>query len=110
MNEIPQVQVTELDNDALMIDVRERDEWDAGHAPGSIHIPMGEISARLDELAELPHDQSIRVVCRSGGRSARTVAWLNHQGFEAVNVDGGMRAWDAAGKPMVSVADAAYVK
>ncbi len=109
MNEIPQVQVTELDDDAVMIDVREPDEWAAGRAPGAIHIPMGEIPARLEELAELPDASAITIVCRSGGRSARAVAWLNHQGFDAVNVDGGMRAWQAAGKPMVSGADAAYV-
>lgn len=98
MNELPSVTVTDLADDALVVDVREPDEWAAGHAPGAVHIPLGDIPARLDEL---PHtDESLPVVCRSGGRSSRAVQWLVQQGFDVANVEGGMRAWHAAGKPL----------
>lgn len=100
MQDIPSVHVTELPDDALMLDIREPDEWAAGHAPGSVHMPLGEIPARLDELPET--DEPLPVVCRSGGRSQRAVQWLVHQGFDVVDVDGGMRAWGSAGKPLTS--------
>ncbi|TNC17967.1 rhodanese-like domain-containing protein [Georgenia sp. 311] len=80
-----------------VLDVREQDEWDAGHAPGALHVPLGELPARLEELPE----EDLLVVCRSGGRSARATAWLNHHGFTARNLVGGMREWHAAGLPMV---------
>ncbi len=98
---IPQVSVTDLDDDAVMLDVREQDEWDAGHAPAAVHIPLGELPARLGDLPD-PDAGTLAVVCRSGGRSARAVVWLVQQGFDVANVDGGMRAWDSAGKQMVA--------
>lgn len=100
MNQIPSVSVSDLPDDALVVDVREPDEWSAGHAPGAVHIPMGDIPARLDELPST--DESLPVVCRSGGRSGRAVQWLVQQGFDVVNVDGGMQSWQRAGKPMTS--------
>jgi len=87
----------ELADDAVMVDVREQDEWDAGHAPGAIHIPLGELPGRLDDL---PDVAPLPIICRSGNRSGRAVAWLEHQGFEAVNVAGGMRDWAGASKPL----------
>ena len=98
---IPQVPVTEVPDDAVLLDVREQDEWDAGHAPGAVHIPLGELPSRLDELPD-PDAGVLAVACRSGGRSSRAVAWLNHQGFDVANLDGGMRAWERAGKQMVA--------
>lgn len=100
MSEIPTTTVSDVPDDALVVDVREPDEWAAGHAPGAVHIPMGDIPARLDELPVT--DVSLPVVCRSGGRSGRAVQWLVQQGFDVVNVDGGMQAWQRAGKPLVS--------
>lgn len=100
MDELPTTSVTDLPDDALVLDVREPDEWAAGHAPGAIHIPMGDIPARLDEVP--PTDETLPVICRSGGRSERTVQWLVQQGFDVANVTGGMRAWSSAGKPMAS--------
>lgn len=100
MDELPSVTVTDLSDDALVIDVREHDEWAAGHAPGAIHIPMGDIPARLDEIPST--DDSLPVICRSGGRSQRVVQWLVQQGFDVVNVQGGMREWGSAGKSMVT--------
>ena len=98
---IPQVAVTELADDAVILDVREQDEWDAGHAPAALHIPLGELPSRLGDLPD-PDAGTLAVVCRSGGRSSRAVAWLVQQGFDVANVDGGMRAWHGAGKQMVS--------
>lgn len=99
MSEIPTVSVNELPDDATIVDVREPDEWEAGHAPGAVHIPLGDLPGRL---ADLPDDaQTLPIVCRSGGRSGRAVQWLLQQGFDVANVGGGMRAWAAAGKEMV---------
>lgn len=95
---VPTTTVDELRPDAVMVDVREPDEWAAGHAPNAIHIPLGELPSRLDELPDT--DDTIAIVCRSGGRSARAVEWLEQQGFDVANVAGGMRAWVDAGKPL----------
>lgn len=82
---------------SALLDVREPDEWTAGHAPGAQHIPMAEVPQRLDELPEV--DQ-LYVVCRSGGRSAKVAAYLNANGWDAVNVAGGMGGWAASGRVM----------
>ncbi|WP_020668952.1 rhodanese-like domain-containing protein [Amycolatopsis nigrescens] len=102
--EPPTASVTELPAEGLvLLDVREQDEWDAGHAPGAVHIPMGELPARVEELATLPDDRPVYVVCRTGGRSARAAAWLNAAGVvDAVNVAGGMKSWHTEGRPVTS--------
>jgi rhodanese-related sulfurtransferase len=82
---------------ALLLDVREADEWAAGHAPGARAVPLGQVQARVDEL---PKDRRIVAICRSGGRSASATEALNAWGFDAVNLTGGMRAWAAAGFPV----------
>lgn len=97
--QVPTVSHAELPDDAVILDVREDDEWVHGHIEGATHIPMGQIPGRLDDL---PEADPLYVTCRSGGRSARVAAWLNANGFDAVNVAGGMGEWEAAGKPMVS--------
>ena len=97
---VPVVSVSELSDDAVMVDVRERNEWVAGHAPEAILIPMGDLPGQLEALPI--SDEPLAIVCRSGNRSGRVVAWLASQGIDAVNVAGGMQAWDAAGKPMVA--------
>ncbi len=100
---IPVVAPRDLTDDAVLLDVREQDEWDAGHAPNAVHIPLGDVSVRLGELAELTDAvEVLPVVCRSGARSGRAVAWLTQQGVDCANVDGGMMAWAAAGKPLVA--------
>ncbi|AXX27440.1 Rhodanese-related sulfurtransferase [Actinosynnema pretiosum subsp. pretiosum] len=82
----------------MLLDVREVDEWAAGHAPGAVHIPMSELAGRLGEV---PEADVVYVVCRMGGRSARVTEYLNANGWDAVNVDGGMQTWSTQGRPMV---------
>jgi rhodanese-related sulfurtransferase len=106
---IPQVSVAEVADDALILDVREQDEWDAGHAPGAVHIPLGDLPARLGELPDTDLT-TLAVACRGGGRSSRAVAWLSQQGFDVANLAGGMKAWEGAGKQLVADAGAPSVK
>jgi rhodanese-related sulfurtransferase len=103
---VPTVPVADLPADAPMLDVREADEWAAGHAPSARHLPMSELTGRLGEL---PDDDPLYVVCRSGGRSARVVAYLAGQGYPAVNVDGGMQAWSAQGREVVADSGTAQI-
>ncbi|MGO4618122.1 rhodanese-like domain-containing protein [Nocardia sp. 2YAB30] len=86
----------------ILLDVREDDEWQLGHAPGAIHIPMVDVPARLDELE---YDTDLYVVCRQGGRSLQVVEYLTHIGFDAIQVRGGMVAWQHAGRPLVAEGD-----
>jgi rhodanese-related sulfurtransferase len=97
------VSAAEVSADAVLLDVREDDEWAAGHIEGAHHIPMSELPGRFGDVAELADSSpELVVVCRSGGRSARVVAWLGQNGVDAVNLDGGMGAWVSHGRPMVS--------
>ncbi|MEU1624040.1 rhodanese-like domain-containing protein [Streptomyces sp. NPDC020096] len=96
---LPAVQAAAVPSDGFLLDVREDDEWAAGHAEHAVHIPMSEFVARI---AEVPVDRRVHVVCRVGGRSAQVAQYLIAQGLDAVNVDGGMLAWEAAGRPMVT--------
>jgi rhodanese-related sulfurtransferase len=106
---IPQVPVSDVHDHAVLLDVREQDEWDAGHAPGAVHIPLGALPSRLDELPDTDAG-TLAVVCRGGGRSSRAVAWLTQQGFDVANLDGGMKAWQGAGKQLVADSGSATVK
>lgn len=86
------------DDGALVLDVREPDEWAAGHIPGATLIPLGELASRLGDL---PPDRPIVVVCRSGNRSAQGRDILLGGGFPAVtSLNGGMTDWAAAGMPI----------
>nr|WP_303711767.1 rhodanese-like domain-containing protein [Kutzneria buriramensis]WKX10784.1 rhodanese-like domain-containing protein [Kutzneria buriramensis] len=100
---VPTVEVTDLKDGDFLLDVREDDEWQAGHAAGALHIPISEFVARYGELtAAAPQDGRVHVICRSGGRSAQVAMYLVQQGVDAVNVDGGMQVWAAAGRPVVT--------
>ncbi len=88
---------------ALLLDVREPDEWDLGHAPRASFIPMGEVHDRLSEISA---DELVVVVCRSGGRSAAVTEVLRSRGYDAVNLAGGMRAWAKLGLPVVTTSGA----
>jgi rhodanese-related sulfurtransferase len=83
---------------ALFVDVREPDEWEAGHIPGAVHIPLGDLPFRL---AELPPTRDLILVCHSGGRSFAATAFLLQNRYpRAVNLEGGMVAWQAADHPI----------
>jgi rhodanese-related sulfurtransferase len=86
---------------ALLLDVREASEYAEVHAPNVTLIPLGELSARLNEVAPFK-DKPIAVMCRSGKRSAKAVALLEAAGYSQVsNVSGGMNAWESAGLEVV---------
>jgi rhodanese-related sulfurtransferase len=97
--QVPTIEVADLPADAVLVDVREDEEWAAGHAPDARHLPMSGLGGRL---AEVPGADPLYVICRSGARSARVVAFLNEQGHASVNVAGGMQSWAAHGRPMVA--------
>ncbi|MCX4549672.1 rhodanese-like domain-containing protein [Streptomyces sp. NBC_01387] len=100
---LPQVDVAAVPADGLVLDVREDDEWAAGHAEGALHIPMSDFVARFGEVTEaVAENGKAFVICRVGGRSAQVTQYLVQQGIDAVNVDGGMLAWESAGRPMVA--------
>ncbi|OLC55901.1 MAG: hypothetical protein AUH85_08050 [Chloroflexi bacterium 13_1_40CM_4_68_4] len=84
-----------------VLDVREDDEWQAGHIAGAQHIPLGQLGERVGEL---PKEGRIVAVCRSGGRSGAAVRGLKQLGYDAENLDGGVTAWSKAGLPLVDAA------
>jgi rhodanese-related sulfurtransferase len=96
---LPDTPAASVPEAAWLLDVREHNEWAAGHAPGAWHIPLGELGARAGEV---PPDELIYVICRSGHRSGRAAQALAGAGWRAVNVAGGMQEWAAAGRPMVT--------
>jgi rhodanese-related sulfurtransferase len=84
---------------ALVVDVREPSEWQQGHAPDAVLVPLGSLAARV---ADIPRDRDVLLICRSGNRSATAQRHLHQAGFERVfNVSGGMNAWAGAGLPLV---------
>jgi rhodanese-related sulfurtransferase len=99
---VPTVDVSEIPTDAVLLDVREDEEWDAGHIDGAHHVPMYEVPQHVGYGEVLTTERPVVVICKMGGRSAHVTAWLNQQGFRATNLDGGMLAWAGAGRPMVS--------
>lgn len=101
LNQVSAAEATRLINDdALVLDVREDKEWAEGHIPNARHIPMAQLSKRLAELDKLK-DKPIVVSCRSGHRSASVCRTLKKNGFENVhNLAGGILAWEQAGLPV----------
>jgi rhodanese-related sulfurtransferase len=95
-SQVPTIQPGEvasrLSEGWMLLDVRSEDEWADGRIAGSVHIPMDQLMQRLDEV-----DDRVVCVCAVGARSARVAEYLNAQGREAVNLDGGLYAWTASG-------------
>ena len=96
---VPEIMSADLPAGVFLLDVREDDEWVAGHAPDAVHVRLGELGARA---AELPRDREIYVICRTGSRSAYAAQALAGGGLDAVNVADGMTGWAVAGRPMIS--------
>lgn len=89
---------------AILLDVREQHEWDRGHSPLAVLIPMSQLQARI---AEVPEDRTLLVICHSGQRSARVASALAEAGYDARSVAGGMIAWDAMGGELAAKGDRA---
>lgn len=88
------------DTPAVLLDVREQAEWNTGHAPDAVHVPL----SRLTTGAALPvvlRDRPLVVICRSGNRSRQALHPLTEPGAKAVDVRGGMSAWATAGYPVI---------
>jgi hydroxyacylglutathione hydrolase len=82
----------------VIVDVRNEDEWDTGHIPNAVHIPLPTLHNRLDEI---PRDRPVMVHCQRGSRSATAAATLDAFGFDDVHdLAGGFAAWEAAGHPV----------
>ena len=85
-------------SDVVVLDVREQWEYDEGHIPGVVHIPMNDIPGRISEI---PTDQTVVVSCRSGNRSGQVASFLRNEGFTNIhNLNGGIVAWQSAGLPV----------
>jgi rhodanese-related sulfurtransferase len=104
---VPAIDVEELarlhPGGVRLVDVREDDEYRAAHVPGALHIPLGEVVDRTDEV---PTAGTVYVICASGNRSAKAVEHYRASGIDAVNVAGGTRGWVEAGHPTASGPDA----
>jgi rhodanese-related sulfurtransferase len=96
---VPSLQPAQVSDDATILDVREDDEWAAGHVAGSTHVPMSQIVHRV---ADVPTADPLLVVCRVGARSEQVAGWLRSQGRDAHNLAGGLLSWSAAGRPLVT--------
>ncbi len=92
----------ELLGSAVFVDVREPYEWEAGHIDGSLHIPIGQVTARWEEI---PRDREVVVVCHLGQRSALVAEFLAQRGVSAQNLEGGLEAWVAAGLELARDSD-----
>ena len=95
INDLP----AEFGTGSVLLDVRENDEWNRGHAADARHIPMGEVPARLDEI---DRSSTLYVICKAGGRSAKVAHLLAQHGYEPINVNGGMLAWAEAGRQVIA--------
>ncbi len=98
---VPEIDVHEAarqigSGEAYMIDVREADEWALGRAPQAGHLPLSAL-----EPSQVPTDRPVIAMCRSGNRSGKAAAQLGAAGLYVTNIVGGMKAWDAAGLPVV---------
>lgn len=89
-------------NGAVLVDVRETEEYVEAHVPGAIHIPLGQLAQRLEEVRA---GEPVFVICRSGFRSQRGAQLFESAGRRALSVAGGTRGWIDAGLPVVTGAE-----
>ena len=99
MSDFETVSVDQVPADALILDVREEYEFAEGHAPGAIHIPLGELPVRYEELDP---DNDTYIICRTGGRNVQAAAWLVSQGYSVFSIGGGYGSWIEAGRELAS--------
>lgn len=93
----PQEGQTRVQQGALLVDVREQNEYDELRAEGATLLPLSELESRFSEL---PKDRELVMICRSGARSARAGEYLKENGYDrVVNLGGGTLAWAEAGLP-----------
>lgn len=97
MTTITAADLAALGADATIVDVREPDEYTSARVHGAMNVPLGTLPTRL---AELPRDRPLYVMCLSGGRSARATAFLVDEGFDAIDLEGGITRWYQAGFPV----------
>ncbi len=93
----PEEALAAIGRGAVLVDVREDDEWDAGHTPDAEHLPLATVSANITRFT----GRDVLTVCRSGGRSSKAAQTLASAGVKVSNLTGGMTAWAAAGLPVV---------
>ena len=101
---MPEIDVTNITPDQVqdlvsqgwtLVDVRTDEEWEQGRIPGSLHLSLDEVVSRIETVGN-----QVICVCASGGRSWRVTQYLTLQGIDAVNLDGGLQSWQAAGFPI----------
>ncbi len=101
--DVPEIDIAEavrrIDAGTPVIDVRQPDEYVAGHVPGAPLIPLGDLPERVDEIPALGE---VLVICHVGGRSAQAAGFLRRQGIDAINIAGGTKAWIEAGHPLAA--------
>lgn len=97
MNQIDPVQLAAIGDAAVIIDVREAEEYEAAHVPGARSVPLSRFAAGVD----LPDARPLYVMCHSGGRSAQATDYLNMHGVDAIDVAGGITGWMRAGLPVL---------
>lgn len=101
--DVPEIDVDQLarlvGDGAVVVDVRNPDEYVEGHVPGATLIPLGEVP---DRTAEIPTDRPVFVVCAVGGRSLKASQYLIGLGVDATNVAGGTKGWIDAGHPVTT--------
>lgn len=94
--EVTPHEAADRSTNTVLVDVRELDEWSAGHAPHALHVSLGNLA-----VDAIPAGSRVMVICRSGRRSHDAATVLCRAGINAANVTGGMNAWAAAGLPIV---------
>ncbi len=93
----PQEAKARLEQGAVLIDVREPDEWNEARVENATLIPLSEFAQRINEM---PKDKDIVLMCAGGVRSARAAEFAAPQGYKLANLEGGINAWAAAGLPV----------
>lgn len=101
MKNITTTDLAAMGAEATIVDVREADEFAGARVDGATNVPLSELAGRLGDI---PKDRTVYIMCLSGGRSARATAFLEEEGYDVVNVLGGISQWHGDGLPIVMAA------